>query len=556
MSLCRETASLTVPWEVAESRLRGWYGRPTRDGDAYYWSAGRVGPYDLGVEADRSAGRITADVSTPLPYRGLVAAVALCFAAAAIRAPPPVVFLGLEFVCLGLAFLPVAPTLPAFDLVGVRLPDGIAVERRALTPAGLVPVAGVFAAQWHLLASPPALAVVALAGVLSIAVYAFRAGVGSAPLKRQAYLVLLPGAAALPLLLGAWNLVSLSTFAADVPPAWIPPLLAGLVVNTAVVMVAYGFACVRALEAVPRLPNAAVDSDGLRIAWGGCLLLSNLGLVALTGLLVGGASLPRFDPGVGEVPVAVLVAGLKSTGAPAPRVVVGLVLSFLVLPLLVVALFWVHHLIRTLRTPRRALDASRPLDGVDSEVEVRVLDSAATVAHPITTFAGREAVVVSSRVVDELADEELAAVVAHETYHLLHSDLRRNALASVLGVAIGGRNALVALYNYPEIERRADLFAAEKTDPGAVIRALRRLDGLNAGASASRSGARPRRSNSNARSDGKGWRFRVRRLATAPYHLLFGSIVLENAHADVDDRIGYLLDRDDRADEGERSLRA
>lgn len=50
-----------------------------------------------------------------------------------------------------------------------------------------------------------------------------------------------------------------------------------------------------------------------------------------------------------------------------------------------------------------------------------------------------------------------------------------NIVASVISLGFGGRNALLAFYGYPGIERSADKYAVEKTDKQTVLSANKKM---------------------------------------------------------------------------------
>ncbi len=135
----------------------------------------------------------------------------------------------------------------------------------------------------------------------------------------------------------------------------------------------------------------------------------------------------------------------------------------------------------------------------------------------------------STGLLDELADEEVAAVIAHEEYHVRNGDPRWNLLASLFGLAVGGRNALVVAHDYPRVEREADRYAAREHGTETFVRALRRIERL-------RATVPPADAHTEAVGSGV-----LPRILAAPYRVLFGSVVLENAHASTDERIEAVL---------------
>lgn len=121
-------------------------------------------------------------------------------------------------------------------------------------------------------------------------------------------------------------------------------------------------------------------------------------------------------------------------------------------------------------------------------------------------------VLVSRAVIETLAADELAAVVAHEAHHLRTRDRLLLVAVAVASVPVG-RNALAAFLDYPARELAADEHAAAVAGPHALVRALRRLETLETPSRASR------------------------HPLAAPYALLYGAAPDAASHPSVDDRV-------------------
>jgi Zn-dependent protease with chaperone function len=109
---------------------------------------------------------------------------------------------------------------------------------------------------------------------------------------------------------------------------------------------------------------------------------------------------------------------------------------------------------------------------------------------------------------------------------------------------------LLAFYDYPTIERAADTYASEVVDTNATVSALRRLEALRddesfplAGALVSEAAVeKPRPGETVLLTSSILTNLRL--YVTAPYRLLFGSVLLQRAHGSVDERIARLLEDD------------
>lgn len=221
------------------------------------------------------------------------------------------------------------------------------------------------------------------------------------------------------------------------------------------------------------------------------------------------------------------------------------------IPQFLMSSFWLTNLAGSLRTKMTLLwegeQIERNTGVVPDDITVLVIDDSdqpSTVAHPISIFFGwKNYIVISESVRDTLSESELDAVLAHEVYHIQNHDLRMNAVASILSLGFGGRNALLAFYDYPKIEGEADAFARKKVGLEPTIVAIDKMDIL-----AKRTSGRDLPSSSPGFVDkydvieprknllARLHQF-VEKYTEAPRELLFGRIILQTAHADAETRI-------------------
>lgn len=124
----------------------------------------------------------------------------------------------------------------------------------------------------------------------------------------------------------------------------------------------------------------------------------------------------------------------------------------------------------------RTLSPDRHHGSLENDINIRVVDLDGCVdVRPISFFGLRKYIVVSEAVMEVIGDsqDELTAVLSHEEYHLNNQD--HQFIATLLAVGIGGRNAALAFFDYPTIEREADIYAKNQTDFLTVSTAIRKL---------------------------------------------------------------------------------
>jgi Zn-dependent protease with chaperone function len=499
------------------------------------WTARRW-PYRTVATLDATAGDLHVAVSLPDAYRPLGVGLLLAVLAGlgldvAARAFLPALWVG-----AGLTLLPVGHLLvgPLPDVPGLRTVD------RGLAAATLAPYAAtalaLFGALRAVLPVTAAAAPTAVLATVGVGAYLL-AGTG-----RRVTALDVPLSGLLAPLVAATNvLVAVALLQDPTSPGLAVALVGTLALLLTALFLAY---CRLALDRfraarpapVPRRYRAlaAVGYAGLTV-----LLAGSVGLALRT--VVAGGSLPFVGRGL-QVPAFPFGAGPAADFAA-----VGFY-ALLVAPLAWLAVAWIGHLGTSVVGRGIALARSEPLpaptrdegesdddtDAAPFPVPVRVVPTDRPFVRPVAVAGLWRGVLVGRPVVDALAADELRAVVAHETHHLDGRDLTAGAVATLAGLGFGGRNALLAFYDYAAAERAADEHAARTVGPDALVRALRRLEGLQA-----RGVDRPV-TDGGVAAGRTAVHVRTWRLLRAPYDLFFGRVLLDAAHRSVDERIRYI----------------
>ncbi len=476
---------------------------------------------------DPAAGELRVAVVCPDAYRYLALTGLVVAPSVAVLAPRGGVLAVLATVYAVLAVLPGVHHLPGV----ASLPNvaGTEIIRRRHTPAAaatyLVVGAALFVALGGAERTPGAVtAGVVLAGV-AVAHLATASGDTGVPALGIAVVGLVPA-----VLSGANVLFATAvldgggTLGADA--AGLAVVCAGALALDAL----FFLSCARvAGEVAGSRPSSA--GSWRRLAGLAAVVLAN---VALLGATVLGARALTADGGG-------LSRALSPLG-PVTPVATGVVACVLLLPAVVTAAGWAHHLLTGVAAAIWALVRSEPvhLPGVPDGVTVRVIDSRAPVARPLGV-PGRPTVVVGRPLVEELDREALAAVACHEAYHLVGRDPATGPLPWVVGALVGGPNAVRALYDRGAVERAADEFAADRVGSDALVRAVRTVGRLQVAADGAFDTAG---SPASPAGDDAALRGRLARGAMAPYRLFFGSVV-PPAHDDLTRRVARIrgLDR-------------
>lgn len=466
MDVYREERSIDCPPETVASAVFD-------DPDARRRSTRRFTLYRTETGLDTSDGSLRTTVAVPGVTIATMAAVAI----AAVGVVSPALRLIALWACALAVVVPLGHLLPAVD----GCPDVGRVTDRRVTPVTAPAFAAAVGTLWLTLSSSLGPAATWFCGALLVvgaACYAVGAGWRTATVST----LWLPAAGLLPVLSTLGALAVVVALAGQTSPTVAIAAGVAFTLGSVGVVTTYSYLVCRSVSTARFEP---LGSSGRRSG-----LLA--GYLAVVFVLLGvGAHLAtgvadRFGPGV----VAVLAA-----------------------PLVLPAGGWLLHVVRT-GLARLAAVQRADRTNVDG-VPLYVLDVDEPFVRAVSLPRG---VFVSRPVVETLDDTELAAVVAHERHHL---EGRSRIGRFVLGAAsvLVGRNPIAAFLDYPARERSADRYAVERTGTEPLVRALRRLEGLDRGTAGSP------------------------RLVAAPHALLYGTVADAAIYPSVDERIAAVADQ-------------
>lgn len=566
MRVFRETLSVTRPPALVARELRDRLGEPLddpstgppdertdalRDDSPIRWQYRRL-LYDYEVTLDPEGGEVETVVSVPAVFRPIALGILPLTVLAVVLPLPPAAYLLPLWACAVVALVPVVHLWP-----GVGAPPEVESARavaRRLTAYGGPAYLGTMLALWAgLRAVRPAPVVDTMVAVLSlVGVGAYYAGNGLGLDDGRISALAIPLSALLPTLFAAGNAVLATALLAGPGSGPEHPRLAVALAGAGAVAFDLAFLvyCRVGLRRFAAARLVPPRSRVARVAGAACFLAVNVVLLAATllaarTLVVGVLAVPELPlpaGGLVEPAYATVDVAFAPLPGPARAYSVGFY-ALLVAPVLYVAAGWTYYVVTGLGARVSALARAERVTGRGLP-DGRVLAVPGTVAQvrPVGRVFGLSGVVLVTEAVLELADDELVALVAHETHHLRRRDLLVGAVAALAGVAVGGRNALLAFYDYPAAERAADAYAADRAGTDALVRALRRMETLQ-------HDARLPVSDGGASSDGSAtsvvegrpsrWEHVVGYLR-APYALYFGRVLLDGAHRDVDERIARL----------------
>jgi len=338
---------------------------------------------------------------------------------------------------------------------------------------------------------------------------------------------------------------------------------------------AYGMACSDALYRVRLDRNASYPSKAIRVVAVPLYLGINIVSLAMLVFWIDAVSLGIYRKGLIQnfTPRGIelwreiytnLDSVFESLPLLSPRSYSLLFVSLIFLPTLLLIITWLAFLI--LQTISRAslIRGGRKENFVvvdDSKISVISVDSNRPIIQPLTLFFGlRKFIIVDRSVLDILEEDhnELQAVLAHEAYHLRNREVLVNILSTIFSIAVfGGRNALLAFYDYPRIEGEADRYAAEKFGSESLQNALRKIEYLQAQATEESRieqilglpGFVGTRAEAEERNTGNPQEeiTLVKRVLTdffAPYSLFYGTVLFDQAHRSIDERIEKLSEVD------------
>jgi len=460
MAVYREHRTIDRPPAAVASAVFG-------DADARH-RVGRVaGLYRVETVLDTDDGLLRTRVDAP----GLAALTAVAVGVAALGVASPTLRLAGGWLCALAVLAPLGHLLPqdARPAVG-------RVTTRRVSPVTAPAFAAALGSLWLTLAPELGdIATVFCAALLVVgaACYAVGAGWGTATVST----LWLPAAGLLPLVstLAAFAVVLALDGARGVVAVRAGVAVAGIAV---VVVTAYSYLVGRSMQAVRFEPLAP---GGRRLLLAGYLVV----LALFVGIL--GEFVRRVATQHGAAVAVVLAA-----------------------PLSIPVGGWLLHGTRTVVA--RAAAVRRADRRTVDDVTLYVLPTDAVVATAVSVPNG---ILISQAVLETLSSEEVAAVVAHERHHLTARSRVRRGVVSLAAVVVG-RNPIAAFNDAAAAERSADRAAAARVGSASLIRALRRLERLEAD-------ARPAPS-----------------VRSAPQALLFGSVAETAVYPSVDDRVAAL----------------
>lgn len=559
MRAYRETLSVTRPPALVARELCDRLGDPLEDSPAdslTRWRYRRL-LYGYEVTLDPERGEVETVVTVSDAFRPVALGVLFATLLAVALGLSSEAYLLALWACALVALVPVVHLWPGVG-AAPEVESARAVGRR-LTAYGLPAYLGAMLALWAGLRAvrpaPVVDATVAVLGLVGLGAYYVGNGLGLDDRRISALGV--PLSALLPALFATGNVVLATALLAggspgpgSIPAPAHPQLAVALAGAGAVAFdLAFLVYCRVALHSFAGARLAAPRSRLARVAGAVCFLAVNAvllvaTLLAVRTLAVGVLAVPDLPvPAGGLIAPAygTVDAALTPLPGPARPYSVGFY-ALLVAPVLYVAGGWAYYLLAGLGSRVAVLARADRVTGRGlPDVPVFSMPGDVPRVRPVGRVFGLSGVVLVTEPVLDLADDELAAVVAHEVHHLQRRDLLVGALAGLAAVAVGGRNALLAFYDYPRAERAADARAADCAGRDALVRALRRMEALRYDARRPASdGGAPSGSHPAGATEGAAGTTRAVAYLRAPYALYFGRVLLDGAHRDVDERIARL----------------
>jgi Zn-dependent protease with chaperone function len=530
MTLTQATGTVTKPWSLVEEELQNAFGTPEINGDEFFWSYNFLKIFHVYLLVDRRSGDVNLTVESWIPYSALaIATGGFAVVSVVLWTTDFLVYISM-FACLTIYTFGCIPGWIIERFVHAQTSEILSINSYHFTPVLLIPISG-----WslHVLRLASNSSILNKVFYISLAVVPFLITVSMTisqlrEMRKQALLIFLPILTTLPVLVGAGNLWILYTAIPETAPRKLPLIVGVLVFNMIVLAVVYSILCRKLVVGAGSLPNDPVPTTTLRLFWGGVFVTVNICFTAIVIILLFGG----LGSALWQKIIPAVTTGFSLIGYPAPKLLSSVSIVLLLMPIIAISLLWGQHLIRLHRTRHKLFSESSCFEGFDEPIPVRVIQTEKLVARPIQTISNRKAVLLSSGVLETLQEDEVRAVIAHERYHLENQDLMWTRVAALLGFFLGGKNILVALYDFPKIEMEADEFAAQEVGTQPLIRALHRWEQAEAaqkgGPTASLGLARNNRKNV------------VRNTFTAVREILFGSIILRHAHASTNERVNML----------------
>jgi Zn-dependent protease with chaperone function len=225
----------------------------------------------------------------------------------------------------------------------------------------------------------------------------------------------------------------------------------------------------------------------------------------------------------------------------------GLVLGMLMYPAMMLVLTWLLSIPRQFIRNLSVIFRSKRLECEDLDndgVQIRKVEGDPEfLVRPASVFFGfRRYVLVNEEVVKLLEPDELNAVLEHEIYHIKNRDLQVGKISKLLSFCYGGENALLAFYDYSQIEREADDYAVERHGERALTVALDKM--YNLGKKFDDSSFDAVVGSGSGDKDGRSLEDIVDAYLVAPKELLYGDLVV-SAHPSRKERTERIQGGDD-----------
>jgi predicted metal-dependent hydrolase len=210
---------------------------------------------------------------------------------------------------------------------------------------------------------------------------------------------------------------------------------------------------------------------------------------------------------------------------------------------------WLHGLVGDTLVKYRVLKHSETLKNLEQNIEIRVTPTGPPIQTMTVLLGAKQYIIVNKKLVERTENRELEALITHEAYHLQNRDLLMNTFAGLTGIFFGGKNVLLALYDYPAKEREADKRAVEQTSKDELINGIQKSYEL-----LSERNRHPGTQNPKRLADRgpmrilqegivKSVKRDIKRLYNwllRTYAIFFGKVLLDKAHLGKEDRIQYI----------------
>ena len=528
MKIGQISGEITEAWAVFERELTKVFGQPTRGKGTYRWTKQVLALFSIEVTANKGAGRTQIVTKISLPYRiistiGTIVAVALIIEENFILAT-----LFALSVCLFLALLPTAQGFFLPFYFYFRTKNIFKVKDFKMTSWMLVPLTGWAIGTIHVTNYwLPSFIMTGFLLTLSI----FVSGDLLSQIQDQSFSFLILSISSMPPLITFGNLTILDSILRLQSTSAVVALLITIVM-TVLITDLYLRLCSTLANAADIIPNPPTTSRLTRFLWGSVMLGINLFMIIFMLLLL----FQRDVFGTTLVSPADIGMILKSVGTPYHTSFGLLTWSVLVSPLMGLLIFWIYNIHNQIKQ-RHLLSTADELGQNGFEIPVKIVDSPAAQSVAHHRLFGQDTVIVTTALVEQLREDELRALIEHEKYHLNNYDSVQVLIATFFGFLVGGKNALIMLFDFARSERDADLYAADQVGTDTIIRALRRLEMNRTSVSIHQADITGAPAFLSVADDSQ-----TKQILLDTYNILFGNIVLDAAHQSIDDRVRYILD--------------